>query len=247
MPKFAIIVPMYNAAETVAATIQSVLDQTVADWELYLADDGSDDGTVAAAAAAAGRDPRVKIIECGRIANACKIRNSAIGRAHRHRWFFCSMPTTSSARTSLRAKISCCEDTGAAIVHSAADHLVGQQIVQVQPTYRGPIVCDPPWMLASFMPEKSCLRVVGLDRARCDGGRRRFQRTPRAFRRRRRGFVVAHGFAISLCLQSGTTFALSSSRRQPVPQSGEFHSESPWGDHFARARRSRAAAICPPR
>jgi hypothetical protein len=44
-PTFSVIVPAYNAAETVGAAIRSVLNQTVADFELIAVDDGSTDGT----------------------------------------------------------------------------------------------------------------------------------------------------------------------------------------------------------
>ena len=42
--KFSIIVPVYNAAAFLNATVSSVLHQTLADWELLLVDDGSTDG-----------------------------------------------------------------------------------------------------------------------------------------------------------------------------------------------------------
>lgn len=142
---------MYNAAETVAATVRSVLNQTSADWELYLADDGSDDDTVAVAAAAAGHDPRVKIIECGRMANACKIRNRAMAGASAPLIFFLDADDIVRPNFLVRQD-KLLQETGAAVVHSAADHLVGQQIIKVPPTYRGPLVCDPPWMLASLCP-----------------------------------------------------------------------------------------------
>lgn len=42
-PLFSVIMPMYNAASTVAEAIESVLAQTCADWELVVADNASTD------------------------------------------------------------------------------------------------------------------------------------------------------------------------------------------------------------
>lgn len=44
-PIVSIVVPVYNAREYIADTIQSVENQTYLDWELLLVDDGSTDGT----------------------------------------------------------------------------------------------------------------------------------------------------------------------------------------------------------
>jgi len=45
MPKVSVIIPTYNRADMVGDAIQSVLDQTYADWELIVVDDGSEDNT----------------------------------------------------------------------------------------------------------------------------------------------------------------------------------------------------------
>ncbi len=46
--RFSIIVPVYNAAGFLSATVDTVLSQTFADWELLLIDDGSTDGETGA-------------------------------------------------------------------------------------------------------------------------------------------------------------------------------------------------------
>jgi glycosyltransferase involved in cell wall biosynthesis len=151
MSKFAIIVPMYNAAETVADTVQSVRAQSVADWELYLADDGSNDATVEVATAAAGGDPRVKIIECGRLGHMSKIRNRVLATVSAP--LVCLLDADDMVRPNyLESQGNVQLTTGAAVVHSAAEHLVGEQIIVVPPLYRGPLVCDPPWMIAQLCP-----------------------------------------------------------------------------------------------
>lgn len=47
MPLFSVIIPTYNRAELVSATLQSVLAQRLQDFEVLVVDDGSTDGTVA--------------------------------------------------------------------------------------------------------------------------------------------------------------------------------------------------------
>jgi GT2 family glycosyltransferase len=54
------VIPAYNARATVGATLRSVLRQTIADLEVLVVDDGSDDGT--AAELERVRDPRVEVL-----------------------------------------------------------------------------------------------------------------------------------------------------------------------------------------
>ena len=59
--RFSIIVPVYNAAAFLDATVASVVQQSFADWELLLMDDGSTDGlTGALCDQLAAQDPRIR-------------------------------------------------------------------------------------------------------------------------------------------------------------------------------------------
>ena len=56
-----IITPCYNGERYIAETIESVLGQTYADWELIIVDDGSRDRTAEIAAEYAARDQRIQL------------------------------------------------------------------------------------------------------------------------------------------------------------------------------------------
>lgn len=62
MPAFSIVMPCFNAAETLADTLASIAAQHDPDWELLCVDDGSRDDTVAILTAAAARDPRICVL-----------------------------------------------------------------------------------------------------------------------------------------------------------------------------------------
>lgn len=60
--KVSIIIPCYNSEAYLGACMDSVLAQTMEDFEAILIDDGSVDGTLAVAQAYAGRDARVRVL-----------------------------------------------------------------------------------------------------------------------------------------------------------------------------------------
>lgn len=79
-----IVIPAYNAAATIAATLDSILAQTFADWEAIVVDDGSKDATGTTARAFADRDPRFRVIaQCN--AGEAGARNTGIAQVL-HNW-----------------------------------------------------------------------------------------------------------------------------------------------------------------
>lgn len=60
--KFSVVVPAFNRADTITATLQTVRDQTFTDWECIVVDDGSADGDRLEAVVEAMDDPRFRCI-----------------------------------------------------------------------------------------------------------------------------------------------------------------------------------------
>ncbi len=61
-PQFSIIIPVYNASKTIAATVRSVLEQTIRDIEIIMIDDGSTDESLAEMLTLAAGDQRIKAL-----------------------------------------------------------------------------------------------------------------------------------------------------------------------------------------
>ncbi|SLN10167.1 putative glycosyltransferase EpsJ [Roseivivax jejudonensis] len=62
MPTVSIVVPCFNAADTLAETLASLRAQSVTDWEMLCVDDGSTDATPEMLAHAARADARIRVI-----------------------------------------------------------------------------------------------------------------------------------------------------------------------------------------
>ena len=77
-PTFSVVMPAYNTAATIGAAAKSVLAQSLDDFELIVADDGSLDDTVAQARLL--WDPRIRVLELEH-RGAAAARNSGINHA----------------------------------------------------------------------------------------------------------------------------------------------------------------------
>jgi glycosyltransferase involved in cell wall biosynthesis len=80
MPSVSVIIPAYNRALVIAQTLQSVVDQTYADWECIVVDDGSTDDTAAVVQRFVDADSRFRLIRQAN-ANAAGARNRAVAEA----------------------------------------------------------------------------------------------------------------------------------------------------------------------
>ncbi|WP_052119913.1 glycosyltransferase family 2 protein [Inquilinus limosus] len=79
MPAVSIIIPTFNRADTIEASIRSVLQQTFPDFELIVVDDASTDATVAAVSAI--EDPRLTLVRAPVNGGGARARNLGLERA----------------------------------------------------------------------------------------------------------------------------------------------------------------------
>ena len=79
MIKVSILMPAYNAEKTIAEAIDSILNQTYADFELIILNDGSSDGTNIIIKRY--DDPRIKFIDNGKNQGCAKVRVELIEQA----------------------------------------------------------------------------------------------------------------------------------------------------------------------
>jgi glycosyltransferase involved in cell wall biosynthesis len=66
-PTVSILMPVYNARDTLAEAVESIRAQTFAAWELIVFDDGSTDGSAAMASGFAAKDRRVRVVTSPRV------------------------------------------------------------------------------------------------------------------------------------------------------------------------------------
>ena len=62
MPRLSVITPCYNGEEFLGRTIESVIAQSLGDWEMIVVDDGSSDRSAEVAESYGRRDPRVRCV-----------------------------------------------------------------------------------------------------------------------------------------------------------------------------------------
>ena len=83
-PLFSVVLPCYGVEEHLGAALDQILGQTCDDLELIVVDDASPDACGSIAAAAAARDPRVRVITHERNLGLAAARNSGMDAARGH-------------------------------------------------------------------------------------------------------------------------------------------------------------------
>ena len=78
-PRISVILPVHNRADVLARAVQSVLEQSLAAFELIVVDDGSTDGSVGVARSFG--DERIKVIELGENRGGNAARNAGVRAA----------------------------------------------------------------------------------------------------------------------------------------------------------------------
>lgn len=117
-PLVTVVTPVWNAAAFLGEAAASVRAQTRGDWEHLLVDDGSTDGSRAAAAALAAADPRVRLLAWDDNRGAAAARNAGI-RAARGRYIAFLDADDRWHPEKLARQVAYFERSGAGLVFSA--------------------------------------------------------------------------------------------------------------------------------
>lgn len=89
-----VVMPCYNSAAFIAASIEGVLNQTYKDIELLIADDGSEDNTIDIVKEYARNDARIRLFAIGGNLGAGVARNKCIEEARGRYIAFCDSDDT---------------------------------------------------------------------------------------------------------------------------------------------------------
>lgn len=81
LPGVSVVIPVFNAAATLEATLASVQAQSRSDWEALLVDDGSTDDSPALMARLAAADRRIRLLRTAGQTGAGPARNAGIAAA----------------------------------------------------------------------------------------------------------------------------------------------------------------------
>jgi glycosyltransferase involved in cell wall biosynthesis len=154
--RFTVVVPVYDGATLVGRAVRSVLAQELSDLELVVVDDGSADGSAAAARAAAAGDPRARIVtrsHAGRSAT----RNAGAALAGGRYLVF--LDADDEAKPAWLTRLWAVSGDGEAeIVHCGADRVPvdGSAATVIHPVRYGPLFAH---QLGPFRPGMFAVRT----------------------------------------------------------------------------------------
>lgn len=63
IPQISILLPVYNTSQYILKAVNSILQQSLTDFELILIDDGSSDGTEQLVRQLADKDSRIRLVQ----------------------------------------------------------------------------------------------------------------------------------------------------------------------------------------
>ena len=81
LPFFSVVIPAYNSERYLPATLESVIGQTIRDWEIVVVDDASSDGTPELLARYAAKYPQIRIFRNEQNSGIAKTLNRGIREA----------------------------------------------------------------------------------------------------------------------------------------------------------------------
>ena len=141
-------IPFFNNAATLADAVRSVFAQTLADWELILADDGSADGSLAVARSVS--DPRVCVLSDG-VNRGLVYRLNQISNAARGKYVARMDADDLADPRRLRLQVERLERTPDVDVVDAALYSVDDALRPTGKRGLTPLRCDLPSVLRSGM------------------------------------------------------------------------------------------------
>ena len=162
-----IIIPTYNRKQLLERAVQSALDQTEADTEILIMDDGSEDGTREAWEARTDEKIRYYCLEHG---GACRARNRGLAEAKGEYAAFLDSDD-SWEPDKLARQLAFLKETGADIVFCAFRHWDTRGNMTVRPGEkfaRGRItkqqlLAENAVSTQTILGKTECLRAVGFD------------------------------------------------------------------------------------
>jgi glycosyltransferase involved in cell wall biosynthesis len=151
-----VVIPAWNAAETIAATLDSLLAQGHRGWEAIVVDDGSGDGTAAIARDYAERDRRIRLVQQDRGGEA-SARNTGLAEARFDWLLFLDSDDWIAPAYLARMTAELCADPALDAVHCgyarvAAD---GTQLVDPYEAPEGDMFAT--WARRSAFPVHACV------------------------------------------------------------------------------------------
>ncbi|MCL1849713.1 MAG: glycosyltransferase [Clostridiales bacterium] len=119
MPTISVVMPAYNAQDTISAAVRSVLAQTFTDFELILVEDCSEDGTYALCQAFAEEDKRIRLYRNSENKGVAYSRNRGVEAAG-SQWIAFLDSDDMWRREKLERQLRFIEESGADISYTAS-------------------------------------------------------------------------------------------------------------------------------
>ncbi len=178
MPALSIIVPVYNAEAYFARCVDSILAQTMKDFELILVDDGSPDRCGVMCDAYAEQDQRIKVIHQANAGQAVA-RNRALDIAQGEYFAFVDSDDyihpqmleillTNARKHHAKISVGCCQTVNSLITLSSIQYSEARQ-------FSGPEflrhcllngVDKKPWILCDKIFHRSCFQSIRMPEGR---------------------------------------------------------------------------------
>ena len=165
-PLVSVVIPAYNRAEKIEASIKSVQAQTYPNWEIIVSDDGSKDDTKDVVGRLMGSDQRIRLISREQNAGAQAARNTGI-MAAKGEWIAFLDSDDQWLPDSLQRRLAIALRDNVPVVHSNAYilHPGREKEMYRVPTLSGmvhkKVLCGEGPMFPCLLVKKSALEAIG--------------------------------------------------------------------------------------